>query len=262
MKICSKCKEIKSKFEFHKDNSTKCGLKTKCKYCVKAYCQENKKQIAVYSKTWRDVNKKQLSVKQKVWRETNKEQIAVNAKVYNATNKEKIATHNEENKEQIAVTKKAYREANKEQIAVWFKDYYKDNREKILVTKKAYREANKEKVNASNKVWRQANPERKLVYDHNRRALKLNAEGNHTHTDITNLIQVQNSKCTYCKTDLIITGKGKYHVDHIMPLFLGGTNYPENLQLLCPTCNCSKGPKHPDIYEKQINQTNTRKLKS
>lgn len=253
MQKCNKCNEVKLKTEFHKDNSTKCGLKTKCKYCVKVYCQENKKQIAVYSKTWRDVNKEQLSVKQKVWRETNKEQIAVNAKVYNDANKEKIATYNEENKEQIAVTKKAYREANKEQIAVWFKDYYKDNRRKILLRKKAYRDDNKEKVNASNKVWRQANPERKLAYEHKRRALKLNAEGSYTYMDITNLIQTQNSKCVYCQTDLILHGKGKYHVDHIMPLFLGGSNYPENLQLLCSTCNLSKGHKHPDIYEKQIN---------
>jgi 5-methylcytosine-specific restriction endonuclease McrA len=31
------------------------------------------------------------------------------------------------------------------------------------------------------------------------------------------------------------------HLDHILPEFMGGTAEPENLQLLCPTCNRRKG---------------------
>ena len=36
-----------------------------------------------------------------------------------------------------------------------------------------------------------------------------------------------------------------YHVDHIQPLALGGSNDKANLQLLCPTCNLRKSAKHP-----------------
>lgn len=36
-----------------------------------------------------------------------------------------------------------------------------------------------------------------------------------------------------------------YHVDHIQPLALGGSNDKTNLQLLCPTCNTKKSAKHP-----------------
>ena len=57
-----------------------------------------------------------------------------------------------------------------------------------------------------------------------------------------------------------MAGKGKYHVDHRMPLSLGGSNYPDNLQLLCPTCNLSKSATHPDIYEKQINHNQNKEL--
>jgi 5-methylcytosine-specific restriction endonuclease McrA len=30
-----------------------------------------------------------------------------------------------------------------------------------------------------------------------------------------------------------------------MPLFLGGSNWISNIQLLCPTCNLKKYKKHP-----------------
>jgi 5-methylcytosine-specific restriction endonuclease McrA len=33
-----------------------------------------------------------------------------------------------------------------------------------------------------------------------------------------------------------------------MPLKLGGSNWPENLQLLCRTCNLRKNAKHPDVW--------------
>jgi hypothetical protein len=32
-------------------------------------------------------------------------------------------------------------------------------------------------------------------------------------------------------------------VDHIVPVFRGGTNEPSNLQTLCISCNCKKGTK-------------------
>lgn len=52
-----------------------------------------------------------------------------------------------------------------------------------------------------------------------------------------------------------VTGKpcpkghvGERHIDHVMPLRLGGSNYIENIQLLCRPCNLSKGSKHPAVW--------------
>lgn len=34
-----------------------------------------------------------------------------------------------------------------------------------------------------------------------------------------------------------------FHIDHIIPVFFGGETKADNLQLLCPKCNLSKGHK-------------------
>lgn len=54
----------------------------------------------------------------------------------------------------------------------------------------------------------------------------------------------QRWKCGICQCSV----KGSYHLDHIMPLKLGGLHTPRNLQLLCPTCNVRKSAKHPIQY--------------
>ena len=90
---------------------------------------------------------------------------------------------------------------------------------------------------------------------HRRRALKAKSGGVYSTSDTDVMLETQGNKCVYCDVDLILIGKGRYHVDHRMPLVLGGTNNPENLQLLCPTCNLCKNATHPDEYEKRIGYT-------
>jgi 5-methylcytosine-specific restriction endonuclease McrA len=82
----------------------------------------------------------------------------------------------------------------------------------------------------------------------NRDALMRNAEGTHTAQDVKSIYDGQGGDCVYCGADL---SEG-YHVDHIMPLVLGGSNWPNNLQCLCPTCNLRKGGKHPEDWHKEI----------
>ncbi len=53
--------------------------------------------------------------------------------------------------------------------------------------------------------------------------------------------QAQKWRCAVCMTDIT----SRYHLDHIMPLALGGEHAPNNLQLLCAPCNVRKSAKHP-----------------
>lgn len=91
------------------------------------------------------------------------------------------------------------------------------------------------------------NPQACKAQNHKRRARMMGAEGYHTADDIIRILAEQNYKCVYCPADLTES----YHVDHIMPLALGGPNWPENIQCLCPPCNISKGAKHPDDFAKE-----------
>lgn len=51
----------------------------------------------------------------------------------------------------------------------------------------------------------------------------------------------QRWKCAVCAVNV----KKKYHVDHIQPIARGGLHEPNNIQLLCPSCNLRKNAKDP-----------------
>jgi 5-methylcytosine-specific restriction endonuclease McrA len=107
---------------------------------------------------------------------------------------------------------------------------------------------NREKVSAATKEWRKANPEYVNAKTREYRARKRGAQGKHTAADVKALMKTQKCMCAVCRIDIT----DAYHVDHIMPLVLGGSNDRTNLQLLCPSCNTSKGGKHPvDFMQKR-----------
>ena len=169
-------------------------------------------------------------------------------KVYREANKEKIKdankNHYDNNKEQKREYNKIYREANKEKIKESQKDYRYNNKEQT----KSYREANKEQLTEYHKEYCKANPEKFSNYSRKRRARKMEAEGSVHFLLHLDLLKEQDNKCVYCGKDL---SEG-YHMDHIVPLSKGGTNWPDNLQILCPTCNLVKNGKLPQAYEKSI----------
>jgi len=59
---------------------------------------------------------------------------------------------------------------------------------------------------------------------------------------VAKLFKLQGGQCACgCGGDL---GED-YHLDHRMPLALGGSNTDGNMQLLRKRCNLRKGAKHP-----------------
>lgn len=72
-----------------------------------------------------------------------------------------------------------------------------------------------------------------------RRARLLGAKGTHTAADIDLQCRSQKGKCWHCGKDL----NGEFHIDHLIPLTKGGTNWPNNIVCSCAFCNISKNDR-------------------
>lgn len=112
-------------------------------------------------------------------------------------------------------------------------NHYQQNREYRLEQAKQYQKDNLDKARVRNR---------------NRRARRISAEGTHTLEETDALLVEQQGRCNCCGVELDDTK----HLDHIMPLCLGGSNWIENLQWLCVWCNSNKSGKHPDVWKAEI----------
>lgn len=150
---------------------------------------------------------------------------------------QKSKTYRKLNPEKRKETCKNYREKNPETCKQAYLKWQEKEKANGWATKKAYDIKNPEQKKLRKKKWVQNNPEYMKLQKHRRRG----AGGFFTKKDIDFLMLSQKSKCVVCFTSLL---KSK-HIDHILPIALGGTNDPSNLQLLCPKCNRQKSAKHP-----------------
>jgi 5-methylcytosine-specific restriction endonuclease McrA len=99
--------------------------------------------------------------------------------------------------------------------------------------------------------WRKENKIKVRSYRQNYRARSNSAEGAFTANDIARIFRQQNGKCAYYRSCNNKLGK-KYHIDHIIALINGGTNFPSNIQLTCPKCNHRKNDRQPDVYSREL----------
>jgi 5-methylcytosine-specific restriction endonuclease McrA len=127
--------------------------------------------------------------------------------------------------------------------------WYYDNPEKVYKYHVEKYAANPDKAKRNALDWSRKNPTKVAAIRHSRRSQKSKTDS-FTYSQIDQMLVSQSNKCNYCHKHL-----DKFHIDHVMPLKLGGGNNIENIQLLCPNCNLRKGAKHPDIFRKLVNVT-------
>lgn len=117
MKICFKCKKLKSLKEFHKSKDKKDGVVSLCKICAiqksKDYYEENKDSINEKRKANYLENKEKINDRNKKWRKNNKEKVKESKKKYQEQHKEKNKLYfkqwNLENKAKSKKRKVEYR---------------------------------------------------------------------------------------------------------------------------------------------------------
>ena len=213
MKTCRECGQIKPVEDFNKDKCKRDGFRSICKVCEAAYRAKNRDRIAV---------------SEAAYKAANHEKVAATHAAYYAKTREKkasrMAIYRAENKEKIAAQQAAWNAANRDKKAALHADWYINN------------SASVKKYNAA---YRAEHPELNRIYKANRRA---RAKEDQLSTGLVDrLLKLQKGKCACCKKPL----GNDYHLDHIMPLALGGSNTDDNMQLLRATCNLQKHAKHP-----------------
>lgn len=107
--------------------------------------------------------------------------------------------------------------------------------------------------------WAAQNRQHLNARDKKRKLLIKSLPGIFSDADEKAMFDRQGGLCrffTVCQNEL----GDNYHRDHIVPMSKGGTHWPFNRQLLCPTCNARKGTKDQDEFLAEIGLTPERAL--
>lgn len=147
----------------------------------------------------------------------------------------------------VKASKAAYYAKNSEKIKAKSAAWAAANKERIRERKAAYRAENIDTIKARSSAWAAANRNIGRANKQNRRARKLANGGRLSSGLVDRLIKLQQGKCACCSRPL----EAKFHLDHIMPLALGGQNVDHNMQLLNQRCNNQKHAKHPIDFMQQ-----------
>lgn len=113
---------------------------------------------------------------------------------------------------------------------------YKKTKDQRKITSGRWYQQNKESVLSRSREWQTNNPE-KIRAKRWRRRTKSNSVFSDHQPFSQKFIRELYLECLCCGTTLDLT------IDHVLPLSLGGTNTLGNYQVLCRSCNSSKGTK-------------------
>lgn len=157
------------------------------------------------------------------WTEERRQQRLAYEREYRRTNfellKEKKREYLARNREAVAARKRRYFEAHREQSLEWRRAYVRRNPDKQRARVQRYREAFPDKARAV-----------KLA----RRAREHDACGTASAAQIRARLDYYGGRCWMC-------GDAANSFDHVIPLALGGSNWPANLRPACKKCNSRKG---------------------
>ena len=143
--------------------------------------------------------------------------------------------------------KRRWRATNPDSVRATKKRSDQAHPEAVRIRKRRYYVAHKEQHGAYQRQWRATHPDRVAASERNRKARIRESLGTHTAADIEAQYKRQHGLCFWraVHADCRVQLGDDYHVDHVVPISLGGSNGPENLVLTCPKCNLVKNAQHP-----------------
>ena len=179
------------------------------------------------------------------WRLANPEKVKATSAAWTKANLEKVratsAAWRSANPEKSKASSATWQEANPEKVKALQSEYRENNPVKRKLDNANWRKANSSRERANKIEWLKANPEAKRIYTQNRAAKKRENGGTLSMNLAAKLFELQQGMCPCCNQPL----GDNYHMDHIMPISLGGPNIDSNIQLLKQQCNLQKSSQHP-----------------
>lgn len=154
----------------------------------------------------------------------------------------------EKNKEKQIQCTKSWSDKNKDRVRKNAFEWRLRNKERARYLYKRWAFKNKDRRTELAREWRKINKDKCRIYVQNRLERKRNGIGKLSNSLAKKLYELQKGKCACCSKPL----GGDFHMDHIVPLFLGGEHSDSNIQLLRSTCNLKKGAKHPIDYMQNL----------
>ena len=129
----------------------------------------------------------------------------------------------------------------------WYQELKSDPTEysRHRAERREWERNNPEKRGESARKYWGKNPEKlavkRRVGSTKRKARVRSAPGKFTSRQVFDRWIFYGMRCAYCLTPL--ESFKKCHIDHVIPLAAGGTNWPSNLVPACKKCNLRKGVK-------------------
>lgn len=234
LKTCTKCgveKPATTEFFYAQTNAT-APLRSVCKACAVA-------AGAIRARQNKDVLNRQA-----------RERRARDPEKYRAAHRES-RRRNQEATEREREYHRQWCRDNAGHIRSYSSSYYAEHRQERIAASKRYAAEHPEHLKAkrrerwlrekASKAWR---CDAYRAHIRNYQARKRGAPGKHTGEDREAQYRRQHGRCYWCGEKV----GAKYHVDHVVPLARGGTNWPSNLVIACPRCNREKGAKMPHEF--------------
>lgn len=203
---CTKCGKEKTIEQFHLKKAGSDGRSTECKSC--------------------------LTIRGRKWRLNHMEQSRGYTRKYKAENHEKV----------LEASRK-YHEKNKDKRNAVIRKWQSANRDKMLEIGRRWYEKHQDSEREESRKYRAKHPEKTLQNNRTRRASVKNVGGVIAANEWSALKEKYGFMCLCCGRK---EPEIKLHLDHVIPIKLGGKNVIENAQPLCQNCNSRKHIKTTD----------------
>lgn len=211
VKTCSRCD---SYGPFNKDRSRKDGLSSYCRECTKKsqadFRANNPEKMRMYDRKSYVAHREERIAKKRAWQKDNRDKVIVWKRAWEARNPGKM---------------RAIRQKKMSKDQERAREIYRTDHSKRI------------EVLERNREWRKRNPECTRMIGQRKRSRARCARGFASSYQLRQRIALFGGMCAYCATR-------KYeHLDHVIAISNGGTNWPSNIRPACSTCNLRKGTK-------------------